>query len=157
LKKKYLKYEDYKLQGIEDIFTETQLSKTIQLDAYELRSCVFINDKKGGFIKEPLSSEGQLSPVYGIVAGDVDGDGNMDIVLGGNFYESKPEVGIYDASYGVMLKGDGTGKFRAINGSKSGLHIQGAVRDMLWLKAGNKELLLIAKNNATLQVNIVNR
>jgi enediyne biosynthesis protein E4 len=80
------------------------------------------------------------------------GDGNMDIVMGGNFYESKPEAGIYDASYGVTLKGDGKGNFKAIKGTASGLHIQGAVRDAVWLKAGNKKLLLVAKNNASLQV-----
>ena len=148
LKKKYLKYENYKLQGIEDIFTASQLSKAVKLDAYELRSCVFINDKQGGFIKQPLADAAQLSPVYGIATADVDGDGKEDIVLGGNFYESKPEVGIYDASYGVMLKGDGRGDFRAIKGSASGLHIQGAVRDMIFIETHDKTLLLVAKNNA---------
>jgi len=148
LKKKYLKYENYKLQGIEDIFTASQLSKAVKLDAYELRSCVFINDKQGGFIKQPLADAAQLSPVYGIATADVDGDGKEDIVMGGNFYESKPEVGIYDASYGVMLKGDGRGDFRAIKGSASGLHIQGAVRDMIFIETHDKTLLLVAKNNA---------
>ena len=152
LKKKYLKYENYKLQGIEDIFTASQLSKAVKLDAYELRSCVFINDKQGGFIKQPLADAAQLSPVYGIATADVDGDGKEDIVMGGNFYESKPEVGIYDASYGVMLKGDGRGDFRAIKGSASGLHIQGAVRDMIFIETHDKTLLLVAKNNTALQV-----
>jgi enediyne biosynthesis protein E4 len=152
LKKKYLKYEDYKLQQVEDIFTEAQLSKAIKLDVYELRSCVFVNDKKGGFVKQALSSEAQLSPVYGIAVGDVDGDGKEDILMGGNFYESKPEVGIYDASYGVMLKGDGEGEFSTVKGTASGLHIRGAVRDMVWLKAGSKKLLLIAKNNEKMEV-----
>ena len=152
LKKKYLKYEDYKLQGVEDIFTEAQLSKAVKLDAYELRSCVFINDKKGGFIKQALSSEAQLSPVYAIAANDIDGDGNTDIVMAGNFYESKPEVGIYDASYGVMLKGDGRGNFKAIKGTASGLHIQGAVRDITPIKTNNKTLLLVAKNNAQAEI-----
>jgi len=57
-------------------------------------------------------------------------------------------VGIYDASYGVMLKGDGRGDFRAIKGSASGLHIQGAVRDMIFIETHDKTLLLVAKNNA---------
>jgi hypothetical protein len=42
--------------------------------------------------------------MYGIVVNDFDKDGNADIIMGGNFYESKPEVGIYDASYGIFLK-----------------------------------------------------
>jgi enediyne biosynthesis protein E4 len=152
LKKKYLKYEDYKLQQIEDIFTEAQLSKATQLDAYELRSCVFINDKKGGFIKEPLPGEAQLSPMYGIVVSDVDGDGKEDIVLGGNFYESKPEAGIYDASYGVMLKGNGKGDFKAIKRTESGLYVRGAVRDMTLIRTNNKTLLLAAKNNEQVEI-----
>jgi len=61
-------------------------------------------------------------------------------------------VGIYDASYGVMLKGDGRGDFRAIKGSASGLHIQGAVRDMIFIETHDKTLLLVAKNNTALQV-----
>ncbi|HKO80611.1 MAG TPA: hypothetical protein VJU78_09455, partial [Chitinophagaceae bacterium] len=68
------------------------------------------------------------------------------------FYESKPEVGIYDASYGVMLKGDGKGNFKTINGTESGLHIQGAVRDMMLIKTNNKTLLLAAKNNAQAEI-----
>ncbi len=152
LKKKYLKYEDYKLQQIEDVFTEAQLSKAVKLDAYELRSCVFINDKKGGFIKQALGSEAQLSPMYGIATGDIDGDNKEDIIMGGNFYESKPEAGIYDASYGVILKGDAKGGFKAIKGTESGLHIQGAVRDMTLIKTNSKTLLLIAKNNAQAEI-----
>ena len=41
--------------------------------------------------------------------------------MGGNFYQSKPEVGIYDASYGVLLKGDGKGNFTAVNEKQSGI------------------------------------
>jgi hypothetical protein len=152
LKKKYLKYEDYKLQGIADIFTKAQLSKALRLDAMEMRSCVFINDGKGKFIKKALPKEAQLSPVYGIAAGDVDGDGKLDLITGGNFYESKPEAGIYDASYGELLRGDGTGTFEVIKPKQSGLHLRGAVRDMLWLRTTKHKLLLIAKNDAPIQV-----
>ena len=34
---------------------------------------------------------------------DVNKDGNLDIVLGGNFYRAKPVVGRYDASFGLFL------------------------------------------------------
>jgi hypothetical protein len=61
LKKKYLKYEDYKEQRIEDIFTKEQLSHAMRWDAYELRSCVLINQGGKGYKMEPLPMEAQFS------------------------------------------------------------------------------------------------
>jgi hypothetical protein len=45
LKKKYLRYENYKEQTIEDIFSADQLSKAVKLDAYTMQSSVFLNNK----------------------------------------------------------------------------------------------------------------
>ncbi len=55
-----------------------------------MRSSVFINNKNGTFKAIPLPKEAQLSQQYGIAVDDYDGDGKQDIVMGGNFYESKP-------------------------------------------------------------------
>lgn len=141
LKKKYLHYSDYKLQTVEDIFTPEQLRGAEKLEAYELRSCVFLSDGKGHYSKRVLPAAAQLSPMYAVEVRDVDRDGKADIVMGGNFYESKPEAGIYDASYGVVLKGDGRGGFTALSQSKSGVHLKGAVRDILTLNVNKHPLL----------------
>jgi hypothetical protein len=152
LKKKYLHYADYKNQTITDIFTKEQLDQAVKLDAYELRSSVLINSGKGTFKIEPLPAEAQLSPMYAIAVADLDGDGKKDILMGGNFYESKPEVGIYDASYGLLLKGDGKGGLKSIDEKESGLLIRGAIRDMVILKEGEKQLLVFALNNDSLKI-----
>jgi len=99
-----------------------------------------------------LPTEAQLSPVYGIAAEDFDKDGNTDILLGGNFYESKPEVGIYDASYGILLKGDGKGNFRALPAQQSGISIRGAVRDIIVVRVGKKKIILVAENNGPIRI-----
>jgi len=147
LKKKYLKYESYKEQTIGDIFTREQLGNAIKLEAYEMHSSVFINSGNKTFTKKPLPTEAQLSPMYGIVVNDFDHDGKTDIVMGGNFYQSKPEVGIYDASYGVLLKGDGRGNFTAVNENQSGMMVKGAVRDIVEVKSGGRQLIIFALNN----------
>ena len=72
--------------------------------------------------------------------------------MGGNFYESKPEVGIYDASYGVLLQGDGRGNFTAVNENQSGMMVKGAVRDIVEVKTTKKKLVLITKNNEPMEV-----
>ena len=86
-----------------------------------------------------LPTAAQLSPMYGIAAEDFDKDGNTDILMGGNFYQSKPETGIYDASYGVMLKGDGKGNFTQLPAQQSGINIRGAVRDIVVIESRKKE------------------
>lgn len=149
LKKKYLKYESYKLQKVEDIFTAEQLKQAIKLEAYELRTMIYLNDGKGKFTAMPLPVQAQFAPVYGISVQDYDADGKMDILLGGNFYESKPEIGIYDASYGLLLKGDGTGKFVAVNQKASGINIRGQVRDIETLKIRDEQVVMFILNNNT--------
>lgn len=152
LKKKYLKYQDYKGQRVEDIFTADQLKKALLLEAKELRSAVFINNTKGGYSMQPLPKEAQLSSMYAVLVRDVDGDGKQDILMGGNFYQSKPEAGIYDASYGCLLKGNGKGGFTAMAPQKSGLHLKGALRDVTTIQVKGKQVLLWTKNNEKIQV-----
>jgi hypothetical protein len=152
LKKKYQRYDSYKDETISDIFTPEQLGKAVRLDAYTMESSVFTNNGKGGFTRRALPAEAQFSPMYGIAVGDFDGDGRPDILMGGNFYESKPEAGIYDASYGVLLKGDGNGGFVNVPVQKSGFFSMGAVRDIITVTAGKKKLVLTAKNNDKIQI-----
>jgi hypothetical protein len=112
-----------------------------------MESSVLMNNAKGGFTMRALPVEAQLSPMYGIAVDDFDGDGNADILMGGNFYESKPEAGIYDASYGLMLKGDGKGGFTALRAQQSGICTRGAIRDIVPIKLGKTRLIMMAKNN----------
>ncbi len=147
LKKRYLKYEDYQLQTINDIFSAAQLEKAVVLEANEMRTGVFINTG-GKFEFKPLPIEAQFAPIYAIEVLDIDNDNHLDIILGGNFYNVKPEVGRYDSSHGLLLKGDGKGGFEAVNTMDSGLFIRGQIRDFALI--GNQ--LLVAKNNDKLEV-----
>jgi hypothetical protein len=152
LKKKFLKYADYKEKKMEDIFTEEQLKKAVKLDAYEMQTSLFLNNGKGGFTIKPLPTEAQFAPVYGIAVADFDHDGKQDILLGGNFYQSKPEAGIYDGSYGLFLKGTGSGTFKAMPISESNFFIKGAIRDIQTLKTNKTNLVIIARNNEQVKV-----
>ncbi len=152
LQKKYLKYEDYKEQTVYDIFSGDELKDAVKLDAYNFETSVFINNRKGNFIRSPLPREAQFSSVYAINVSDFDKDGRPDILLAGNFYESKPEAGIYDASYGLLLKGVGAGKFKSLSAKQSGVNIRGAVRDILPINQGAGMSYIFSLNNDFLRV-----
>jgi hypothetical protein len=152
LKKKYLKYESYKDQTITDIFTPEQMEGAVKLEAYDFATSVLNNGGDGKLTLRALPAEAQLSPMYGIEIDDVDGDGFKDIIMGGNLSNVKPEVGRYDASYGLLLRGDGKGNFNALPVQQSGIRIIGEVRDIVSLKDGVQKRYIVAKNNDTVIV-----
>lgn len=151
LRKKYLHFRNYTGQTVEQIFTPEQLEGAMQLTVNELGTTLYINEGEKGFVKRELPVEAQFSPVYSIVTEDFDGDGKQDIFMGGNLYRAKPETGIYDASYGLLLKGDGRGNFEAVSSKKSGLLVMGEVRSALTMKVGNKRMLVVGRNNMGIQ------
>jgi len=157
LKKKYLKYESYKDATITDIFTPEQLKNALKLEVYHLSSSVLINNGKGKFEMKELPVEAQFSPMFGICTDDFDGDGNLDVLMGGNLYRVKPEVGRYDASYGVFLKGDGKGNFISVRAKDSGFFVDGEVRDIKKIAIGKSDYIIVARNNDTPLVFKINR
>ena len=80
------------------------------------------------------------------------GDGNLDLLLGGNLYNVKPEVGRYDASYGHFLEGDGQGGFRVVPPLKSGIRLEGEIRDIKSIKTPAGSMLVVARNNDSPQL-----
>ena len=75
------------------------------------------------------------------------GDGNDDLILAGNEYGVNVSAGRYDASYGLLLHGNGKGGFMPVSPVTSGLIIDGDVRDLKVITANKKRLLLAAINN----------
>ncbi len=152
LDKKYSTYELYKNQQITDMFTPDQMKNTIHLEAFLLETSLFLNDGAGNFTRKPLPSEVQFSPVFAANVNDYNGDGLPDILLGGNLFNVKPEVGRYDASYGSMLIGDGKGGFTNVPAKVSGFHLDGEVRDIMEVKTSKGNIIVIARSNEPLQV-----
>jgi hypothetical protein len=115
-------------------------------------TCIFINEGNDHFAMQALPINAQLSPVFGILVTDMNGDDINDIFLGGNFYGLKPEVGRLDASYGCTLFGDKQHRFTCIPPAQSGLFVKGEVRDIQQLQTKNGNYIIVARNNDSLQV-----
>lgn len=152
LKKKFLHYRDYKNKKISDIFSPEQLQHAETLNAYTFETSVWMNTGKGSFTRQALPVQAQFFPVYALLVGDFTKDGNVDILLGGNQFRAKPETGIYAGGYGLLLKGQGNGKFNAVPAAASGLKIRGEIRAFKELEADHGKFVLIGKNNDRMEI-----
>jgi hypothetical protein len=92
-----------------------------------LESCVLLNRGRD-FELEPLPIEAQLSPSFSVNVADFDGDGIEDVFLSQNFFATEPEVPRYDAGRGLLLKGQGNGRFTPVPGQESGIQVYGEQR-----------------------------
>lgn len=152
IKKRYLKYKNFNDQTIQDIFSADVLEKAVVSEVTHLATSIMRNNGDGSFSIAELPVEAQLSPTYAISVEDFNGDGNLDILLGGNLHRVKPQVGKYDANFGILLAGNGQGEFKAISKLETGLSIDGEVRDFLIKEVDGQKMLFIAINNEPLQV-----
>lgn len=151
LRKQILRYEDYGNKTYEMLFPPDVRNTALRYDADNLQTSVLWNND-GKFELAPLPVEAQITPVFGIVADDLDDDGVSDIWLGGNFYALKPQAGRHNASTGVFLKGRGNRQFTFVPTSRSGIMVEGEVREAEVISAGGKKHILVARNNAPVVV-----
>ncbi|MEB0263034.1 MULTISPECIES: VCBS repeat-containing protein [unclassified Mucilaginibacter] len=138
LKKQYLKYADYAGKPFNEVFTSEMLKGAEEHEMNYLSSAVFINGNNNKFTCKPLPYNAQLSNVSTILCDDIDNSGIPAIILGGNFYGFKPEVGRLDASYGPIYKYTKNG-FVYFSPAKSGIKLTGQIRSSLMIKNSRGE------------------
>jgi hypothetical protein len=153
LRSRYPTYADFGASRIEDILPAADLKRAEVREAKTFASAVALNRGDGTFQLQSLPTEAQFSPIRAVLAGDFDGDSLVDLLVGGNLYGVQPILGRYDASYGLLLRGDGKGRFAPVDMGSSGLELDGEVRGMKVLRrAGGGKLIIVARNDTTLQV-----
>lgn len=152
LRKKYVKYADYSVAQVSDIFETKALGKAQILLLRELRSGWLENTGKGQLKFHALPLAAQFSMVQGFVVQDFDQDGQEDVLVVGNFAPFRVQNGPSDASKGILLLGNGKGGWKPTDAFEAGLDAGGDVRDALSVKTKNGILTIISKNNAAVQV-----
>ncbi|MBT8185914.1 MAG: VCBS repeat-containing protein, partial [Eudoraea sp.] len=158
LKSRYVNYADYAGQKITDIFSAQELADARILKATHFESSYLENLGGNSFRLSALPEAAQFSPVYSVLNKDVNADGHADLIVTGNFFGTRVKYGRYDANKGVLLLGNGRGQFREIDVTRSGLLLNGEVRDAVIIRqAGGEELVIFARNNDELRVYKLNQ
>lgn len=155
LKKENLHYEDYAGKSVFEVFDTVSLERSALHQVQTLKTTVFFNDGERGFSHHPLPTEAQIAPVYGICPVDVNGDGYLDLVLGGNLHEVQPEWGSYDASRGTLLLGSKNRTFTAVPQRQSGLNLDGEVRGIVHHQRDGQEFIVVSRLNGPMEEYLV--
>ena len=119
--------------------------------ATEFRSGVFLSQPDGTHRFEALPRIAQVSPIQGLVAGDLDGDGNADIYAVQNSYSPIPCVGRFDGGLSQLLRGDGRGALAPVPAAESGLVVPGDAKALALIDLDRDGWpdLVVTRNNST--------
>ncbi|HVV03921.1 MAG TPA: FG-GAP-like repeat-containing protein, partial [Puia sp.] len=157
LKKKFLSYKDFGTATIADLLSPEDLAHAYKRSVTDLNSYYIENLGQGRFALHALPWQAQLAPLYGMKAEDVDGDGNLDLVLAGNDYGAEPSLGHSDAMNGLVMLGDGKGHFMPQTILSGGVYLPGNAKALVKLRRGrDKELIAAAQHGGPLLVFLKN-
>lgn len=146
LKKVFTDYASYSHATIEDILTPEQIEAAAVLEATVFETMIFENDGAGSFRARSLPIQAQFAPVNAIVVEDVDQDGHVDIILGGNDFGARAQTGRFDAGRGLLLRGSGNLRFEAVPAPHSGLSLRTDVRRLRLIPTPRGPVLVVGNN-----------
>lgn len=133
MKAKFTDYKSYSDATLKDFFDAAAIEKAGHWTANHLATSIFLNKGGHALVMQAIPIQAQYAPVCAIEVLDANGDGHPDLLLCGNNSHAKLRLGKFDANYGVLLTGDGTGNFQYLPQTASGLKLKGDVRAILSL------------------------
>lgn len=155
LEEKFPMYSGFASSTLEQIYGPEKLNSALHYEVKSFASVMLVNKGDGSFEKRELPREAQISPIVDMVVYDFDKDGNLDVVIGGNMYNTEVETPAYDAGKGLYLKGLGDGTFLPLPKIQdSGIFMPLNTKDLALLHVGGEQrpTILTANNNSRLQL-----
>ncbi len=142
---RFVTYKDFAGATYETLLAEEPRKGALELEMNFTPSVYIENQGNGVFRLKELPVQVQISPVNGTIVQDIDGDGHLDVLVSGNNYGNETSVGRYDASNGILLKGDGKGNF-SVN-SYSGFYAPGDAKALVSLVGPSGDFLVASSEN----------
>jgi hypothetical protein len=147
MRARFRTYKDLAVSDFSKVLTPEQRNGATIATATNLSSLYIRNDGNGKFTMSPLPLAAQISSVFGMLAEDVNADGNLDLILVGNDYGTDVYVGRYDAFSGLVMLGDGNGNFAPQSILQSGFYLPGNAKAIVKLANSYKQVVLVATQN----------
>ncbi|HEX8277869.1 MAG TPA: FG-GAP-like repeat-containing protein, partial [Segetibacter sp.] len=152
MRRRFPLYADYAKASFEESFLPKELADAYVVKSECFESSYFENKGNGKFIRKSLPVEAQFAPVFGILTGDYNDDGNSDILVAGNSYSTEVSTGRYDAMQGLLLTGDGKGNFKPVKSSVTHFGADKDVKSLVRIKSvDGSDIILAGTNNDQIQ------
>ena len=148
----YKDYNSFSTASMNDIFGKDNLEQSEHFQVESFASIFLENTGDGKFRTLDLPNEAQYAPINDIVIQDIDDDGNLDIAVIGNLYASEVETPRSDAGMGLVLLGNGTNQFKAVNTQKSGFIVSNDSKKAKKIELISGSAIIIANNQGPVQV-----
>jgi hypothetical protein len=150
-------YGAFAAANIHQLFTPAQLGEAVHYQADTFASMYLHNEGGGAFKATSLPSMAQISPIKGILVQDVDGDGNLDLIIAGNLYDAEPNTPRADAGNGLWLKGDGKGHFTPMPARESGFLAPLGAAGLASLRTPGGRAVLVANSSDSVQTFLIRK
>ncbi len=152
-RKMFSRYKEFGKVTMAELFTPQQLEGALIAEANYMKSSYIENLGNGSFRMSALPVRAQIAPLNGMVASDVNNDGNLDVLVVGNDYGNEVFPGRYDALTGLLLYGDGKGGFTPVISANSGFLVEGDAKALVRLNTvGGNDVFIASQNKGELKV-----
>ena len=145
------RYSTFAASTVDELFGAAALKRALHYQVDTFASLYLQNNGDGTFRATPLPQLAQISPIRGIVARDVDGDGKLDLIVAGNLTEMEPNTTAPDAGNGLWLRGDGQGHFMPVTPFESGFLTPKGVSGLALMKTPAGSAVLVSNTGDSLQ------
>src|SRR2546425_5302280 len=144
-------YAGFAQASVQDLFGSAELQRALHYQTDTFASLYLQNNGNGTFTAVPLPNLAQISPIRGVVVHDVDGDGNLDVIVAGNLFSTEPNTTPADPGNGLWLKGDGRGDFTPGPAVASGFLAPRDVAGLAFIETPAGSAVLVANTADSLQ------
>jgi len=152
LRKKFNSYSAFAGKSIEEILEPEQL-KAAKIHEVNTLASGYLRNQNGSFEFVPFPNDLQVSPIMDFLSHDFDGDGNIEVLVGGNYFGVKPYHGRFDSFPGALIKNEN----EIFLGSQLGLDFtQKSIRHMDILTLNDQNYVLAVFNDEKVEVYKIN-
>lgn len=152
IRKRFSNYSDFAGKSVEEIFKKDELKKAKKFYVHTLSSGYLENTDAGYRFKE-FEQEFQISPIRDFLKYDFNGDGEVEVLVAGNYFGVTPYHGRFNAMGGLIL----LNHQKFLSSAEINLNLsQKSVKDLSILEIDKKPYLMVTLNDKKIELYEIN-